>query len=151
MAKYDTRHLRNEKYCVGIVTDSLPDRWNTMHRDSDAERLAAIARRHGVNPEAAHYYPQLARFPGDPEAFVTSRSEIKRVLEKRGLAANGFVEYEPQGFSSRQKKPYRVADDLVERYVQESLPPEELAAKKPDDVAEMRDKIRTKLSGTQDE
>ena len=57
--------------------------------------VVAAARRHGYNPSPdATYHSGLARFQGDPEAFVTrsqGRGYIKRLCERRGWACDGAV------------------------------------------------------------
>jgi len=64
--------LRNEKYCIGVITDRI---------------IGA--------PKNVVYYPQLARYYKDPEAYVSNRTEIKRLLKKRGWRATGIVDYDP--------------------------------------------------------
>ena len=63
--------------------------------DRQLKTLVANARRHGFEPPAdAIYQSGLARFPGDPEAFVTrsmGRHYIKRLCESRGWACDGAV------------------------------------------------------------
>lgn len=57
--------------------------------------------RHGFVPDKnAVYFPNLARFKGDPEAYVTraqGRSYIKKLLEKRGWSAEGAVNVKGRG------------------------------------------------------
>ena len=140
--KYDTRHLRNERYCVGIIR-------NTLTSDAPSERdedyLAVVARKARITPGSAHYFPQLARFPGDPEAFVSSRDEIKRVLEKRGWSASGLVDYEPR--SRDTEREYKPADDLVNRYVEEHISANPSDAKYIDDL---KHEYANKLAGNRD-
>lgn len=40
----------------------------------------------GVRGARGKYQAGLARYPGDPEAFVQSRADARRVADKRGLA-----------------------------------------------------------------
>lgn len=70
MSRPDKRHrLRNDKYCVGVITD----------------RIVGTTR-------GRVYYPMLARFPGDPEAVCSNRTEIKRLVKKRGWKCEGMVD-----------------------------------------------------------
>ncbi len=135
-------NLRNEKYCVGIITDSL--RSGLVPIETDKGYIADVARKHGANPEAGYYYPQLARFPGDPEAFVSSRSEIRRVLESRGWSSRGIVEVESKG-PDRDPEPYRPADDIIDREVAAHMEREG----PPKDVGELRSEITKRLSGNE--
>lgn len=63
------RLLRNDKYCVGVITD----------------RIIGTTRN-------SVYYPMLARFPGDPEAVCSNRTEIKRLVKRRGWKCEGMVD-----------------------------------------------------------
>lgn len=147
MRKHDFSHLRNEEFMFNIISDSLPERYNVMRRESERDRrwIAEIARSYGVNPEAASYFPQLARFPGDPEAFVTSRSEIRKLLEKRGWSASGIVEYEAK--KERSAGPYEVSDDIVENHFSQMYSEEEIREMRPEDVAEKKNELKKRLSG----
>jgi hypothetical protein len=62
----------------------------------------AQARKKGYNPNPNDVYmSQLARFPGDPEAFVPAsggRNHVKRVLEQRGWGSEGIVNVKPAQF-----------------------------------------------------
>ena len=82
--------------------------------------LLANAKKHGYTPPAdAVYQSGLARFPGDPEAFVTrsmGRGYIKRLCEKRGWACDGAVKVkarEPDSDPLADDKCVPLADDLV--------------------------------------
>lgn len=70
-----------------------------------------IARAHGQDPKGKKYLSSLARFPGDPEAFVDGLGDVKRVCEKRGWDCDGDVKV--KGVRQEVGK-YRVADDIVQ-------------------------------------
>lgn len=59
------------------------------------DRNLAASKRHGFVPDKNDvYFPNLARFKGDPEAYVSraqGRSYIKKLLEKRGWESDGAV------------------------------------------------------------
>lgn len=59
------------------------------------DRHLKTASQHGFTPSVnATYFPNLARFQGDPEAYVTrsqGRSYIRKLLEKRGWACEGGI------------------------------------------------------------
>jgi hypothetical protein len=64
------------------------------------------ARKAGYKPNPNDVYlSQLARFPGDPEAFVSGgRNQIKRVLEKRGWGCEGIVDVKPAQYTPEPKE-----------------------------------------------
>ncbi len=112
------RELRSDLGVPYVIADSLPAR-------------------------APSYNPSLARFPGDPEAYVESRSDIKKLLQKRGWGAQGIVEMEPQRWSDSSE--YTVADDIIERRIAEQI-----ALNGPmseDAIAEEKERLRARLSG----
>jgi len=140
---------RNPKWCVNFITDSFrsrPNHWND--HPEDIKRIQGVARKYGINPEAAHYVPALARFPGDPEAFVSSKSEIKQLIERRGWKCEGVVEVD--ALKPSQPKPYEVADDIVEREVEEIVQREyggKISQKK---RRELFEQIKEKRSGNRE-
>lgn len=76
------------------------------------------AKKHGHTPQITDMYqPGLARFPGDPEAWVPAsggRGYIKRLCEKRGWGCEGMVDVkarEPDGDPWAVKK--SLAEDIV--------------------------------------
>jgi hypothetical protein len=60
----------------------------------------------------------LAKFPGDKDAFVKGRGDIQRVCEERGMPSSGAV-----NLAGRQKEPkkVRLAPDIVDRMVREKV------------------------------
>ena len=66
--------------------------------DKQVERYVNAARKHGYNPSPNDMYqPGLARFPGDPEAFLNrsrGRSYIRDLCRQRGWGCNGAVNVE---------------------------------------------------------
>lgn len=70
------------------------------------------------------YMPGLAR-PGvmnDPEAYVGSRSDVKRICQKRGWGCAGSVNVEPVVLDEPNvmEKPYEVCDELVNDAIDQS-------------------------------
>ena len=95
----------------------------------------------GVNPTGKWYSGPLARYPGDPEAWVDSLSDVRRIAERRNLNVQGAVNVvAPE--SSTPPAPYRVADDIVAGHVADRL------AEHPDlDRADLTDSLSRSLSG----
>jgi hypothetical protein len=56
-----------------------------------AKRYLAEAKKAGVNISGKRYLSGLARFPGDPQAWVTSKSDVKKLCESRGWGCEGAV------------------------------------------------------------
>lgn len=72
-----------------------------------------VAEQAGQDITGKTYVSGLARYPGDPEAWVSSRGDVRRVCEQRGWGCTGAVEV-PVSKIAETGGPYRVADDLVE-------------------------------------
>jgi len=53
-------------------------------KDDRGEYIGGIAKRAGVDTTGRWYNPSIARFLGDPEAWVGSMDEIKQVCNRRG-------------------------------------------------------------------
>lgn len=83
------------------------------------QSVVAAAQRNGYRPNRNDVYlPAMARFPGDPEAFIqhdSARGKVKKVLESRGWGCEGSVKVK-----SREQEPEQVklADDIAMQEVQ---------------------------------
>ncbi len=86
----------------------------------------------GVNPTGKYYSGSLARYPGDPRAWIDSLGDVRRVAAERGLSVQGAVTIEPpEAPSQSEPAPYRVAPDIVQAKVAERLAEQpELASKR---------------------
>lgn len=96
------------------------------------------ARAAGVDPKGKVYLSGLARFPGDPEAWVDGRGDVQRRLEERGWGSEGSVTVKPRDPVAPSPSP-KVADDLVDDEVGRILaavPPAERAAVDTQDLRE---------------
>jgi len=87
--------------------------------EGDDRQLKAVtdtAKKHGYNPSPNDtYIPTLARFPGDPLAFVPAgspKSHIKKVCEATDRACEGDVSVERE--RKKPKETVRLAEDLVQ-------------------------------------
>lgn len=91
----------------------------------------------------SQYLPQLARYPDDPEAYVSSRSEIKRILAKRGWGAKGVVECEPKpyGDGKYEPAPDLVEEEVIKEVAEKGIKPTE------DNLQELRDKAKARIVG----
>src|SRR5512146_380682 len=61
------------------------------------------------------YVPELARFRGDPEAVIESKSEAVALLQRRGWSCHGTVDVESEVAPPPEK--YEVADSVVNREI----------------------------------
>lgn len=101
------------------------------------DSYAEVARAHGQDTTGKVYLSQLARFPGDPEAWVSGRGDVTRVLESRGWGATGAV-----NTPLRLEEPaptVGVAEDILQQEVADILqtvPPEERAMVDTEDLRE---------------
>jgi hypothetical protein len=79
------------------------------------------ARLAGVDPKGKIYLSGLARYPGDPEAWVESRGDIRRILEKRGWGADGLVKMPVRKDESPPALESGLDPSLVDEYVNDRL------------------------------
>lgn len=86
--------------CAGLDTDDVffsgsKPLYDQFESSRMLQRHLDVAKRFGFTPPAnAVYFPNLARFKGDPEAYVTraqGRAYIRQLLERRGWSAEGGV------------------------------------------------------------
>lgn len=102
----------------GVRTDSTFLR-GSHTQFADHPKLGRIYRKmaedEGVNITGQKYLRSLARYPGDPEAWVSSRGEVERRCLERGWSCEGAVEVR----APRYRDPMpdtELADDLVAEY-----------------------------------
>lgn len=115
--------------------------------DGVRQRMAAQA---GVDTNGRRYISGLARFPGDPEAWVSGLSDVKRICTDRGWNCHGAFEHEaPEPlFSPAPDVP--IAEDIVYQHVSNELAaydPRELTPQLADDTKE---RLTNLLSGKVD-
>jgi hypothetical protein len=106
-------------------------RWLTGHVNKNQfaghDRMADLymrqAKRFGVVTENCVYKHQLARFPGDPEAWVSSRADVKKICADRNWECEGSVTHraEDRGRSDPFAEPYQVAEDIVRDGVEDEI------------------------------
>ena len=79
----------------------------------------ARARAAGVSTDGKVYEGRIARFPADPEAWVSGPSEVKAVLEARGWGCEGDIAVKAREVPPPADVP--IAEDLVEDLVEDRL------------------------------
>jgi len=55
------------------------------------KRYLAEAKRARINTSGKRYMSGLAAYPGDPKAWVSSKSDVRKVCEERGWGCEGAV------------------------------------------------------------
>ena len=75
------------------------------------EHHVRLARMFGVNTSGRTYMSGLARFPGDPEAWVRGRGDVSRIAEKRGWGVEGAVTVRPR--ETEPTPDVTVGEDIV--------------------------------------
>jgi hypothetical protein len=80
----------------------------------------SVAAAAGVNVQGAVYKSGLARFPGDPEAWVRDRGDVRRLVESRGWGCEGDVNVKPDR-SAVPMPDVAVAPDLVDQRVAQKI------------------------------
>ena len=134
----------DREFFEGIGTlDKQFDYDGKMH-----EGVVKLAMKHGYKPNNNDVYlSSLARFPGDPEAFISpsgGRGQIKDTCERRGWECHGTVKTKRREPEEAPKKK-SLGEDIVRRTMAEEH------AKNPDtkrmDQGELRHNIIKKHRG----
>lgn len=103
-----------------------------------------MARKAGVSTTGKYYSGGLARYPGDPQAWVDSLHDVKKICESRGWECDGAIKVESPKYAGSEPGPYRVADDIVDDHVSQVLEQRpELLPK----AQEVREEIQGRLAG----
>lgn len=108
------------------------------------EHHLAKARAAGVSTTGKYYSGPLARFPGDPTAWVDSLHDVKKICESRGWECDGAIKVDSPKYAGEEPGPYRVADDIVDSHVSDVL------AERPELIPkalEVREEVQARLSG----
>lgn len=87
------------------------------------------------------YLRQLAKFPGDPEAWVSGRGDVERVARKRGVGVEGMVNVKASDMAPPDR--VEVAEDILDREVKKALRGTKGMPKKL--KAELREAIKDKI------
>jgi hypothetical protein len=84
------------------------------------DKLRAEAEANGQNTKGKVYLGSLAKYPGDPAAWVESRDDVKRVCERRGWGCEGSgITIEPK---NKGRRPGKKAGSLAKRLYDAGLP-----------------------------
>lgn len=109
-------------------------------RPEQGEFYRKQAEKRGQSVKGKKYLSQLARFPGDPEAWVSSRGDVQKVLEDRGWGSDGLVNVKAKP-REEATKPVDVSEDILERETSKAAIP----GMKAKDRKDLRETIRKKI------
>ena len=115
-AKTDREYFRGR----GSLADQFGGNEKTL-----LKRISA-ARKHGYNPSPNDVYePSMARFPGDPQAFIGAtggRGQIKKYCERNNITTEGGDSSVRHIGSERPAPaPVKLAGEVVEEIRQERI------------------------------
>ncbi len=79
------------------------------------DMLRAQAEAAGVSTTGKYYCSGLAEFWGDPEAWVSDRSDVLRVCREKNLTCHGVVEHE--GHEVEPMGDVTVAEDILQNEI----------------------------------
>lgn len=89
------------------------------------------------------YISQIARFPNDPRAWVTGKSDLQRICEQENWGCEGLLNVKATDMG--YKPPDRIGLDpvLLEEYTQRAINNDPGLAEKPRE--EVREKVRNRI------
>ena len=130
MSKTDREFL--EGHCNGNQFERTPYAGNYYRK---------VAKKAGMDITGKVYQAGLAEYPGDPHAWVSGRSDVKRRCEEKGWGCDGAVTLPVRNI--RAPDEIAVADDILEERVQDAIDQQpELASKRAELKHEIKEKIK---------
>lgn len=96
----------------------------------------------GGQTKGRKYLSQLAKFPGDPSAWVSGRGDVQKVLEKRGWGSEGSVNVKQRGPDKPPPPPVPIADKIVDRETARELEGQTVTKR---EYMDKREKVRNRL------
>jgi hypothetical protein len=88
-----------------------------------------------------YYEPHMARFPGDPTAFIPAtggRAHVRDVLKAQGRGCRGFTEFESTAGQVEPPKKIPLGEDIIQQNIRR-LKKDPDKARKP--VQELREEV----------
>jgi len=83
--------------------------------------VLARAKAAGVETKGRKYLSSLARYPGDPKAWVQDISDVKRVCREGSMSCTGAVEVKGPAYLPEPKEGPNLAEDIIENAILNKL------------------------------
>jgi hypothetical protein len=119
----------------------LEGRHDTQFQDDPEYEKFCRAKAHaaGVPTAGKIYDPQMADEVGDPKAWFSDASEIKRALQAEGGSCTGAITVKRPSYRAPTAKRPKLAPELVEHYINEDVKKNPALKRKP--KQELREKV----------
>jgi hypothetical protein len=104
----------------------------------------------GSYPSGRRYMSGVARFPGDPRAWVDSMADVRKICEEDNLSwqyAGKVLHEAREPEADSDDKPYAVAPDLIEKRLKKAVEANPDLKHQPKKLADEREKIAKKAAG----
>lgn len=131
----------NDQFWRGLTDDGFG-------KDEQSRRFArAKAKRAGVDTTGKVFRPELCplKEPFSPKAWVSDREEVKAKCKAYGWGLKGQGLYNPPPEIQYEEKPYRIADDIVERETQDVIEAEGFDDLTPRERTDLKEKVHDAL------
>jgi hypothetical protein len=102
----------------------------------------------GVDTNGKRYIAGLARFPNDPEAWVSGASDVLRICEERGWNCHGAVEYEAHECEPEPDLP--IGQDILDFHVNSCLAAYDEGERTPQLIGDITERVTQELTGAID-
>lgn len=122
----------------GQQFESLPRHMGQMYLEEAAKA--------NVNVSGKYYLGTVARFPGDPKAWVSGLGDVRRIAKERGVAVVGAVNIDAPKYADGYVPPekYRVDDSIVAEHVDNVIGERPASLR---ELADVRESVAKRLSG----
>lgn len=89
------------------------------------ENLLKKAKAAGVSISGKVYKTSLARYPGDPRAWVSDLSDVKRVVEERNIDCEGHVSH--KAYETAPRESQGLSDSAMRRLLNDAIEADPIA------------------------
>lgn len=103
------------------------------------------AKEAGVDTNGKRYLASLARFPNDPEAWVSGTSDVLRICRDRGWNCDGLVRHEAPPPEPTPDLP--IGEDILSAHVNACLAGYDEGERTPQLVADIEERVSQELTG----
>lgn len=116
---------------------------NEFTTEHDYLRYRSVAERGGVSVRGKRYMTGLARFPGDPQAWISDASDVRKICREKNLNCEGVVRHKAREPEEGPKPDVQIADDIVAEEVDRVL---ELEPEKRDRLPQLVEEAKDRLT-----